>query len=642
MDPVQADVSASPGQASLDLRVRPGSGPKKSFLSVDLVPSVGTYLYRDRISVKPISGFQFSADPRMPPAQFHEDPVSGRVAVYRSRVHLEYPLVSGSALSESGAPPARVRVSYQSCSEAGVCFPPVSQDWDVRVSGAVAVPVAGGSSPFLGRSAPVPVVGPSVPAPPAPRAAVGPGSFAARVASFSGAFWFAMLLAFAGGAVLNLMPCVLPVVSIKALSLVSADPSRRVLHAWSYAFGVLASFAGIGLATVGLRQAGASLGWAFQMQDPRAVGIMALVILLMGLNLSGWWHMGGAWSGAGDRLTRGHGLRQDFFTGFLAVVVATPCIGPFMGSALAWSMSAPPLQSFAVFLALGAGLAFPVSIVGLVPSLSRWLPRPGAWMSRFRFWSAIPLYLTACWLVWVMWRQSSTGFAVLWSMLALSVSLWVILRARRATALLPGSRLGSAWAGSRPIRSGLASLSIVALGFFMVPSLHLFQGGSGSGAVTAGSIAARSSSVRFDESQISRALRAGHPVFVNVTADWCLTCKLNERSVLDTDGFRDAIRASGAEVVRGDYTMSTPEVSSYLSRVGAAGVPLYMVYRPDGSSVQLPQILTIDRVASELSQVRGPSGHIPLDRPIQGIDQLPSGFCPTNQDRPAQTLGSSC
>ena len=521
-----------------------------------------------------------------------------------------------------------------------MCFPPVSQDWDVRVSGAVAVPVALGSSPFLGRSAPVPVVGPSVPAAPA---AVGPGSFAARGAGFSGAFWFAMLLAFAGGAVLNLMPCVLPVVSIKALSLVSADPSRRVLHAWSYAFGVLASFAGIGLATVGLRQAGASLGWAFQMQDPRMVGIMALVILLMGLNLSGWWHMGGAWSAAGDRLTRGHGLRQDFFTGFLAVVVATPCIGPFMGSALAWSMSAPPLQSFAVFLALGAGLAFPVSIVGLVPSLSRWLPRPGAWMSRFRFWSAIPLYLTACWLVWVMWRQSSTGFAVLWSMLALSVSLWVVLRARRATALLPGFRLGSACAGSRPLRSGLALLSIVALGFFMVPSLHLFQGGSGAG--TAGSIAARSSYVRFDEGQISRALRAGHPVFVNVTADWCLTCKLNERSVLDTDGFRDAIRASGAEVVRGDYTVSTPEVSSYLSRVGAIGVPLYMVYRPDGSSVQLPQILTLDRVTSELSSSVVRSDSLPVRGILRspGVDRLPAGFgCPHVQGDPRQPSWKLC
>src|SRR5690606_21136433 len=226
----------------------------------------------------------------------------------------------------------------------------------------------------------------------------------------------------------------LPVLSLKALSLASGDGSRsgaRRQALW-YTAGVLASFAALGALALGLRQAGLALGWGFQLQQPLVVGLLALLMFALGLSLSGLWHMGGRWTGVGHGLATRSGPAGDFFTGVLAVVVATPCTAPFMGAALAWAFTAPAVIALAVFLALGLGLALPFLLIGFVPALARALPRPGAWMDTFKQVMAFPLYLTAVWLAWVLAKQLGADAIGLWMVAAVLVALaaWAWNRSR--------------------------------------------------------------------------------------------------------------------------------------------------------------------------------------------------------------------
>jgi thiol:disulfide interchange protein len=237
----------------------------------------------------------------------------------------------------------------------------------------------------------------------------------------------ALLLALAGGLVLNLMPCVLPVLSLKALALASTDSAAAARrHSLWYTAGVLTSFIALGTTVLVLRQAGLALGWGFQMQQPVVVGALALLIFALGLNLSGLWHLGGAWTGAGHGLTARAGWIGHFFTGVLAVVVATPCTAPFMGAALAWAFVAPTPLALAVFAVLGFGLALPVLAIGLAPALAGRLPRPGAWMETLKQGLAFPMYLTAVWLLWVLARQRGPDAAacVLLGAIAIALLAW--------------------------------------------------------------------------------------------------------------------------------------------------------------------------------------------------------------------------
>ena len=396
----------------------------------------------------------------------------------------------------------------------------------------------------------------------------------------------ALLFAFIGGLILNLMPCVFPVLSIKALGALGSAEDRAALRrhgAW-YAAGVVATFLLLAGALLALRAGGEQLGWGFQLQEPRFVAAIALLLFAMALSFSGVWAFGGRFAGAGQRLTEGHGARASFFTGALAVVVASPCTAPFMGTALGWALAQPAFAALAVFVALGLGLAAPMLLLGFVPALARALPRPGPWLEGFRQMLAFPLYLTVVWLLWVYGEQTSQlGMAwLLAALTALAFALWLFgrrsamrsLRARATTAMVSAAALVLAF--------GLALSTAVP-------------------AATGAQAARDDGAEPWSEQRLAELRAAGQPVLVNMTAAWCITCLANERVALSTDTVREALATGGVAYLKGDWTRHDEAITRYLQRYDRNGVPLYVLYPPDGGApTVLPQLLTPDAVADAI------------------------------------------
>jgi thiol:disulfide interchange protein DsbD len=403
-------------------------------------------------------------------------------------------------------------------------------------------------------------------------------SAAPAVASASEAaligWWQALAFAFLGGLILNLMPCVFPILSLKVLGFARAAPARRHHHGIAYAVGVVLSFAALGGVLVGLRAGGSAIGWGFQLQSPLVVGLLAYLMLAMALSLSGVAEFGAGFVGIGGRLAGREGLAGAFLTGALATVVATPCTAPFMGAALGAALTAPAGLALAIFVALGAGLAAPLLLASFVPGLGRLLPRPGRWMATLKQVFAFPLYGTVAWLVWVLIQEVGPNEALmaLFGLVLVGFAVWVYGRTRfapaiprRAGALLGGASLAGAivFAAMLSPAAGRA-----------VPA----GGGLGYEAFTPERLA---------------ALNAEHqPVFVNLTAAWCLTCIVNERATLDRDAVRAAFAAHHVVALRGDWTRQDPEIAGFLQRFGRSGVPLYLLYDEGGTATVLPQILT--------------------------------------------------
>lgn len=406
----------------------------------------------------------------------------------------------------------------------------------------------------------------------------------------------ALLLALLGGVLLNLMPCVFPVLSLKALSLAEsgADLATARRHAWAYTAGVVSSFALLGLAVVLLRAGGQALGWGFQLQSAWFVAALAYLMFLIGLNLSGVVGFGAGWTGLGQGLTERRGWQGAFFTGVLACVVASPCTAPFMGSALGYAVQQPTPHALAVFIALGLGLALPFLLIGLVPALARRLPRPGHWMDLFKQVLAFPMYLTAVWLLWVLGQQTDldTVAIVLVGAVVLSFGLWWRERIR----------YHEPKASIRVQRALAWTLVVLALS----PVLWL---GRGEAEPTSASTAA-SAAVPFEPYRPERlaALRAaGTPVLVNMTAAWCATCKVNERVALSSTEFRDTLARRGIVYMKGDWTHRDAAITEFLQQFGVAGVPLYVLYpRGTGAPEVLPQILTPGTVREALERAHGP------------------------------------
>jgi thiol:disulfide interchange protein len=396
----------------------------------------------------------------------------------------------------------------------------------------------------------------------------------------------ALLLAFLGGLVLNLMPCVFPVLSIKAMGALASANDRAELrrHGGWYALGVVATFLLLALALMALRAGGAQLGWGFQLQEPRFVAGVALLLFAMALSFSGVWAFGGRLAGAGQRLTEGQGARASFFTGALAVVVASPCTAPFMGTALGWALVQPPAAALAVFAALGLGLAAPMLLLGFVPALARALPRPGPWMEGFRQLLAFPLYLTVVWLLWVYGEQTSPlGMAwLLAALTALAFALWLLGRR-------PALR-------SPMLRATAAIVCAAALALALGLPL------SAPADVAAGVRATRdAASEPWSEARLAELRAANRPVLVNMTAAWCITCLANERIALSTETVRDTLAAHDVAYLKGDWTRQDDAITRYLERYGRNGVPLYVLYPPDGGAPRvLPQLLSADGVAAAI------------------------------------------
>ena len=402
----------------------------------------------------------------------------------------------------------------------------------------------------------------------------------------------AILLAFAGGIVLNLMPCVLPVLAIKAFSLVQhGQASQREirLQGLAYAAGVLVSFALIAGALIGFRAAGAEIGWGFQLQSPLFVAVMIYVLFAVGLNLSGVFTFGASLTGVGSNLTSLKGYAGSFFTGALATLVATPCTAPFMAAALGFAITQPWYASLAVFESVGLGLAFPYLVISFSPGARNLLPKPGIWMVRLKECLAFPVYGTAVWLIYVLSLEAGaeTAAAILAGIVLIAFAVWIYEVVR------------SSEARSRGWGTGIAALSALSA-FALVLA-------TASNSAPRAADDAGLSWQNFSQASLDALRAEGKPIFVDVTAAWCITCKVNERVALADPSVRKLFSAQGVIPVKADWTREDPAITRMLEANGRAGVPLYLFYPKSQTSgeqrrvVILPQILTPDAILEAIS-----------------------------------------
>ncbi|WP_457351184.1 protein-disulfide reductase DsbD family protein [Roseateles sp. P5_D6] len=386
----------------------------------------------------------------------------------------------------------------------------------------------------------------------------------------------ALALALVGGLILNLMPCVFPVLSIKALALVREGNHKA--EGLAYTAGVLVSFAALAAVLIALRAGGQQVGWGFQFHSPVFVLIVSYLLFLVGLNLSGFFEFGGSFTGVGSNLAARQGLAGSFFTGVLAAVVATPCTAPFMGAALAFALSQPAAVLLAVFLALGLGLALPFLLLAFWPAAQRWLPRPGAWMDKFKQFLAFPMYAAVVWLLWVLAQQAGPdGVAMaLGGLVLIAFALW-LHRAGRGVV-----------SGVAVVASFVLALSVIHWIRPVPADAHAAAPGSAIEAYSAERLA---------------ELRAQNkPVFVNMTAAWCISCLVNERVALSRPEVKDAFAKAGVAYLKGDWTREDPNITAVLKAHGRSGVPLYLYYAPGAAEAQvLPQILTPGLIVEAIS-----------------------------------------
>jgi len=568
-------------------------------LLLRFTPAAGYYLYRDRTSLKLEGSPAVSVGtPRWPAAQAHRDEHFGDVAVYFNQVEVPLPLQRRRA----EATDATLVVTFQGCQTDGICYPPMTRRVNLALpagtvnAAAAAAPAdapppmrrsgANGDGPPMRLLPTIPdadtatVAGGAIPLPGTAVAADARGDNALRTRPPAStpdpgrSFAWVLLLALAGGLVLNLMPCVLPILSLKVLGVAQSGESaeRARAHAMWYTLGVLVAFAVIGALMVGLRMLGNAVGIGFQLQHPGVVAALAYVMFAVGLSLSGVFTLGGGISGAGLALANRSGPLGDFFTGALACVVGSACVGPFMGGAVAYAFIAPPVQAMAVFLFLGLGLALPFLLIGFVPALARRLPRPGPWMETLKHVLAFPMYATALWLLWVLGKQRGVdGMALaLLGLLVLALGLWLFERSR--------------WRGQR-VAGALGLLLAVAA---LVPVWGVMRMQAPARAAQASS----ENTVEYSAQMLDRLRADNRVVFVNMTADWCVTCKANERTVLSRQPFQDILRRTNAVYMRGDYTNVDPQITAFLDEHKAVGVPLYVVYGPGAPPMVLPTVLT--------------------------------------------------
>ncbi|HXZ67796.1 MAG TPA: thioredoxin family protein, partial [Alphaproteobacteria bacterium] len=398
----------------------------------------------------------------------------------------------------------------------------------------------------------------------------------------------AIAFAFLGGLILNLMPCVFPVLSMKAIAFVKRDAEdhkalRR--HGWLFAAGVLVSFLALDIVLIALRSGGAAIGWGYQLQSPLVVVLLAYVMFVVGLSMSGLLEIGSGWAGVGDSLARKPGALGAFFTGVLATVVAAPCTAPFMSAALGFALLAPLAQGVLVFIALGIGLALPFLILAHVPSALAWLPKPGVWMERLKQVLAVPMYTAAAWLLWVLSRE---------------VDVLGLLFASGGLALIAAAILALKF-GSMRSRFAARSAALVALlGAFGMAALAQAQMHNLKIPVKVASL--ESNWREYTPARLSDAVAHGQPVFIDATAAWCLTCKVNELGALSSQRVQQAFRAQNVLLLRADWTNRNAAITELLSRNGRLGVPLYLYYskKNGGAAKILPQILTEDEVLAVL------------------------------------------
>ncbi|HEY0269853.1 MAG TPA: thioredoxin family protein [Sphingomonas sp.] len=414
---------------------------------------------------------------------------------------------------------------------------------------------------FAGVLAIAPDMGLAIAATPGPVPAAGAhGALALTLVAFAGALL--------GGLILNIMPCVFPILSLKALSLARAgEGEREARHeALAYAAGVVLVCVALGGLILALRAAGTQVGWAFQLQDPRVILVLILLSSAIGFNLAGLFELGAVTAGSG--LAGKGGMAGAFWTGALAAFVATPCTGPFMAAALGVALLLPVAAALLVFAGLGLGLASPFLLLGFVPALRRRLPRPGAWMETFRHVLAIPMFLTALGLCWVLGRQTQADGVVLGvgAAVLLGIGLWISGLRQRAF------RRG-VWVPA------VAALLVALGGLALIPPHRT-------------AAKADAASQPFDPARLAALRAAGKPVFLYFTADWCLSCKVNEKAAIERSETQAAFAKAGVVTMVGDWTDGDAAIGAFLDAHGRSGVPLYLWYAPGKGARELPQVLT--------------------------------------------------
>lgn len=430
------------------------------------------------------------------------------------------------------------------------------------------------------------------------RIAAVPGRVAAVPAAATALSFLALsrvaALAFLGGLLLNLMPCVFPVLFLKGLALLSSGTEERHrlrVHGLVYAAGILVSFWALVGVLLGLRAAGSSVGWGFQFQSPIFLLLMAGLLFFLGLSLAGQFEIGLTLTSAGGSLAARQGYSGSFFTGVLAVIVATPCAAPFMGAAIGYALAAPAAATFAVFTALAIGLAAPYVALTLQPAWTRILPRPGRWMETLRQIVSIPIFLTVIWLAWVLTQGYGADLlaALLCIFLLLAIAGWFLGR-------WPGKR----WAA---VAGTVIVLGAVAIAFIAPAELATVA------VPSATASAAQNQWQPWSAAAVGQYTSQGRPVFVDFTASWCLSCQVNERVALNRPQVQKAFANANVVLLRADWTRHDPAITQALAALGRDSVPVYLLYTPGQSAPKmLPSVLTPGILVDALDRLPRSSG----------------------------------
>ena len=497
----------------------------------------GYYLYRDRFKFNAVDATSQLRSPVFETGKIKwDDYFEADVEVYYKKTSVAVPF-------QSSAEQIEMQIESQGCADAGLCYPPYKQWLTIDLgSGIVEISTTPSSSAQSASSINT----------------VGTESFSLGLI---------LLFALAGGMILNLMPCVFPVLSIKALSFTmthQTDKGKQA-HGLAYTAGVVSSFVAIALVMLALRAAGEAIGWGFQLQSPLFVIFLIYLFFVMGLAFSGYLEIGSGLMSVGQSSDNEEGLGSSFMTGVLATTVASPCTAPFMGPALGFAISQPSYVALLVFAFLGLGMALPFILLTWIPGLSQKLPRPGQWMDTFKQFLSFPLYITAVWLLWVAGRQTNIDVAatVVIGLVLIAMAIWL-------------------WKLNQS--SGLSRSKILAAACLMValalPALSVSE--------------SREEPLwQIYSPQLLSNLRSnGQAVFINLTADWCITCLANEKVALSSDTFYQALAENNITYLKGDWTNNDPEITKLLNQYQRSGVPLYLMY-PNGQGEPeiLPQIL---------------------------------------------------
>lgn len=415
------------------------------------------------------------------------------------------------------------------------------------------------------------------------REQAGPGNPAGGERNLLTIMVFAML----GGLILNLMPCVFPVLSLKVLNLTAkgnANSGQKKMHGLAYTAGIVLTFMGLASVLLVLRAGGEAVGWAFQLQSPWFVALLVFLFFVMGLSLSGVYEFGTRLMGVGNSLTTSKGYKSSFFTGVLATVVASPCTAPFMGAALGFALAQSWLVAMLVFAFLGLGMALPFLILAFSPALMKHMPKPGPWMVTFKEFMAFPMYAAALWLLWVLGVQVGVNgmVAVASAALVLALALWLLQKS---------SNVATGWRRANTAVSLV--LIVVALSVLRMPLLEPRLGNPDSGIDMSGADY-EADFEPFASARVAELRADGTPVLVNMTAAWCITCLANEQTTLSTQRVQQAMRDNGITYMKGDWTNQDPEISRVLDEFDRPSVPLYILYpgNPAAEPVILPQLLT--------------------------------------------------